>query len=120
MSVAGAGAVYDRGYRPYDGPRGLRGAARYALYKASIRRALGIRRSWRQKFAPFVDNWMQAKTFFPAQPTDRIGNMTRNNPKFRSPWNWNENFSLAKTFHFTEALRLDLRFEGFNVLNRVR
>jgi len=54
MSVLGAGAVYDRGYRPYDGPRGLRGAATYALYKASIRRALGIRRSWRQKFAPFV------------------------------------------------------------------
>ena len=48
------GAVYDRGYRPYDGPRGLRGAATLALYKASIRRALGIRRSWRQKFAPFV------------------------------------------------------------------
>jgi len=54
MSIAGAGAVYDRGYRPYDGPRGLRGSATYALYKASIRRALGIRRSWRQKFAPFV------------------------------------------------------------------
>jgi len=54
MSVGGAGAVYDRGYRPYDGPRGLRGAATYALYKASIRRALGIRRSWRQKFAPFL------------------------------------------------------------------
>ena len=48
------GAVYDRGYRPYDGPRGMRGAATYALFKASIRRALGFRRSWRQKFAPFV------------------------------------------------------------------
>ena len=49
-----AGAVYDRGYRPYDGPRGGRGAATLALYKASIRRALGLRRSWRQKVAPFV------------------------------------------------------------------
>ena len=55
MSLAGgAGAVYDRGYRPYEGPRGRRGAATFALYKASIRRALGFRRSWRQKFAPFV------------------------------------------------------------------
>jgi ABC-2 type transport system permease protein len=54
MSVTDGGAVYDRGYRPYDGPRGRRGAATFALYKASIRRALGIRRSWRQKFAPFV------------------------------------------------------------------
>lgn len=48
------GAVYDRGYRPYDGPRGGRRAATIALYKASIRRALGLRRSWRQKVAPFV------------------------------------------------------------------
>jgi ABC-2 type transport system permease protein len=49
-----AGAIYDRGYRPYDGPRGGRRAATFALYRASIRRALGLRRSWRQKVAPFV------------------------------------------------------------------
>ena len=56
MSVAEAaqGAVYDRGYRPYEGPRGRRGAATFALYKASMRRALGLRRSWRQKVAPFT------------------------------------------------------------------
>ena len=57
MSVLEAGrggAVYDRGYRPYEGARGQRGAATFALYKASLRRALGIRRSWRQKVAPFV------------------------------------------------------------------
>ena len=51
---AGDGAVYDRGYRPYEGPRGGEAAATLALYRASIRRALGIRRSWRQKVAPFV------------------------------------------------------------------
>ena len=36
MSVVSGdrGAVYDRGYRPYDGPRGLRGAATVALFKA--------------------------------------------------------------------------------------
>jgi ABC-2 type transport system permease protein len=53
-AATGQGAVYDRGYRPYDGPRGGRGAATFALFKASIRRALGLRRSWRQKIAPFV------------------------------------------------------------------
>ena len=53
-SQVGRGAVYDRGYRPYDGQRGRRGAATTALYKASVRRALGLRRSWRQKVAPFV------------------------------------------------------------------
>jgi ABC-2 type transport system permease protein len=48
------GAVYDRGYRPYEGERGGRTSARWALFRASIRRALGIRRPWRQKVAPFV------------------------------------------------------------------
>jgi len=54
LDTGGRGAVYDRGYRPYDGPRGRRGAATFALYKASMRRALGLRRPWRQKVAPFV------------------------------------------------------------------
>lgn len=53
-TTTATGAVYDRGYRPYDGPRGGRRAATLALYRASIRRALGLRRSWRQKVAPFV------------------------------------------------------------------
>ena len=49
-----AGRVYDRGYRPYDGELGGRSAARLALFRASVRRALGIRRSWRQKLFPWV------------------------------------------------------------------
>lgn len=52
--MSATGAVYDRGYRPYEGERGGRGAATLALYRASMRRALGLRRSWRQKVAPFV------------------------------------------------------------------
>jgi ABC-2 type transport system permease protein len=48
------GRVYDRGYRPYDGELGGRSAARLALFRASVRRALGIRRSWRQKLFPWV------------------------------------------------------------------
>jgi hypothetical protein len=51
-SVPATGAVYDRGYRPYDGVRGGRTAARNALLRASIRRAVGLRRPWRQKVAP--------------------------------------------------------------------
>jgi ABC-2 type transport system permease protein len=49
-----AGRVYDRGYRPYDGELGGRSAARLALGRASVRRALGIRRSWRQKLFPWL------------------------------------------------------------------
>ena len=48
------GAVYDRGYRPFEGQRGGRSEARLALLRASVRRALGFRRPWRQKVAPFV------------------------------------------------------------------
>jgi ABC-2 type transport system permease protein len=53
MSAPSAGAVYDRGYRPYEGERGGRGASRAALVRVSIRRALGLRRSWRQKVLPW-------------------------------------------------------------------
>ena len=70
----GQGAVYDRGYRPYDGPRGERGAATLALYKASIRRALGLRRPWRQKVAPFV---LLAVVTVPAIVNVGIGYVTR-------------------------------------------
>ena len=69
------GAVYDRGYRPYDGPRGQRGAAGFALYKASMRRALGIRRSWRQKVAPFL---LLGIVTIPAIVNVGIGYATRN------------------------------------------
>jgi len=75
MSAIGTGAVYDRGYRPYEGGRGGRGAARFALYKASMRRALGIRRTWRQKVAPFV---LLAVVTIPAIVNVGIGYVTRN------------------------------------------
>lgn len=75
MSAAG-GAVYDRGYRPYEGERGRRGAATLALYKASIRRALGLRRSWRQKVAPFS---LLAVVTVPAIVNVGIGYVTRDN-----------------------------------------
>lgn len=71
----GAGAVYDRGYRPYEGPRGRRGAATLALYKASMRRAVGIRRTWRQKLAPFV---LLGVVTIPAIVNVGIGYVTRN------------------------------------------
>ena len=78
MSVGTArGAVYDRGYRPYDGPRGGRRAAVLALWKASIRRAIGLRRSWRQKALPFG---LLAVVCIPAAVNVGIGYATRNSP----------------------------------------
>jgi ABC-2 type transport system permease protein len=76
MSQSGSlGAVYDRGYRPYEGLRGGREAATFALFKASIRRALGIRRSWRQKVAPFV---LLGIATIPAIVNVGVGYVTRN------------------------------------------
>lgn len=77
MSVAARGAVYDRGYRPYDGPRGGRRAAVLALWKASVRRAIGLRRTWRQKVLPFG---LLAVVCIPAAVNVGIGYATRNSP----------------------------------------
>lgn len=75
VPIAATGAVYDRGYRPYEGRRGGRRAATVALYRASIRRALGLRRSWRQKVAPFV---LLGIVTVPAIVNVGIGYLTRN------------------------------------------
>ena len=71
------GAVYDRGYRAYEGVRGGRAAARAALFRASVRRALGLRRPWRQKVAPFV---LLGLATVPAIVYVGVGYVTRNTP----------------------------------------
>lgn len=80
MSTASGalGAVYDRGYRPYEGPRGGRREGTLALYRASMRRALGIRRSWRQKVFPWV---LLAIATVPAIINVGIGYVTRDSPR---------------------------------------
>ncbi|MGH9722808.1 MAG: TonB-dependent receptor [Bryobacteraceae bacterium] len=90
-----------------------------------------------EKFDPAVDRYFRTPTtaswngdtptitsegWFPVQPRDRVGNMTKNNPKMRNFPLYNENISLAKTFvvwreHRTTA---DLRFEAFNLFNRTQ
>ena len=69
------------------------------------------------------DRFFQPSSFFGQQNTTalgrtRPGDATRLNPKARSPWSLVENFSLAKSFNFTESIRLDLRGEAFNAFNR--
>ncbi|MGH9632436.1 MAG: TonB-dependent receptor domain-containing protein [Bryobacteraceae bacterium] len=66
------------------------------------------------------DRYFQPKAFYGPQPLDRLGNATRLNPKSRAPWALQENFSLAKSFPFTESMRIDLRWEIFNAFNRSR
>jgi ABC-2 type transport system permease protein len=71
------GAVYDRGYRPYEDALGGRRSAVLALYLASIRRALGIRRSWRQKVLPWS---LLAIVTVPAIINVGVGYLTRDTP----------------------------------------
>jgi hypothetical protein len=74
----------------------------------------------RDRFDPQTDRFFQPASFFGPQPNDRIGNSTRFNPKLRLFPNYTENISVAKGFRFTERLRLDFRWEAFNLFNRVR
>ncbi|HEY8093852.1 MAG TPA: hypothetical protein VID93_08705 [Acidimicrobiales bacterium] len=71
------GAVYDRGYRPYEDRLGGQRAATFALYRASIRRALGLRRSWRQKVLPWT---LLAIVTVPAVINVGVGYLTRDTP----------------------------------------
>ena len=77
MSQTNAGAVYDRGYRPYDGPRLSRFGILRALWLASVRRALGLRRSWRQKLLPWL---LLAIVTVPAMVQVGVAYLTRDNP----------------------------------------
>ena len=46
------GEVFDRGYKHYDGPRLGRNHARRALIGYSVKRAMGIKKSWTAKIIP--------------------------------------------------------------------
>ncbi len=71
------GAVYDRGYRPYEGVRGGRSAGRWALWRLTLRRALGLRRSWRQKVLPWT---LLGLVTIPAAVDLGVRYATRNTP----------------------------------------
>ncbi len=71
-------------------------------------------------FDPQTDRFFQPATFFGAQPQDRLGNATRYNPRLRLFPSYTENISFAKTFGITEKLRMNFRWEMFNLFNRVR
>jgi hypothetical protein len=85
-----------------------------------------LAKSQGSKFDPSVDNFFvpYGSGPFPLQGTNTtlngLGNETRYNPKARLFPNLNENLSIAKTFPLKEKLRIDIRAEAFNVLNRVR
>jgi len=48
------GVIFDRGYKRYDGPRRGRSGAITSLIGYSMKRAMGIRKSWTAKILPFL------------------------------------------------------------------
>ena len=93
------------------------------IFNAIMRPAVDTYENWRapiagDKFDPNVDRFLKPANQFPAQPAAAFGNATRYNPEMRAFWNANESLSLAKTFHITESVRIDLRGEAFNLFNR--
>ena len=72
-----SGRVYDRGYRRYQGPRGGRRAAVRALWLGSLRRSLGLRRSWKQKVLPWL---LLVTAALPAAVFVGVGYITRHTP----------------------------------------
>jgi len=72
------------------------------------------------QFDPAVDRTIQPASFFPAQPANVMGNMTRYNPKFRANPILSNNLSFAKSFPIKEQIRLDFRTELFNAVNWAR
>jgi hypothetical protein len=69
------------------------------------------------EFNPRVDRYLDRTAF--VAPVAQLGNAPRMNGDVRRPWNMTENMSIAKTISMTNQLRLDVRFEAFNLLNRV-
>jgi hypothetical protein len=57
------GEVFDRGYKHYDGPRLGRRGAFFALVRYSIKRAVGIKKSWTAKIIPIL---LYVAAFVPA------------------------------------------------------
>jgi hypothetical protein len=97
----------------------------FPLFAGGNRPTVNTYEGWRapikgDQFDPAVDNFFQPVAFFGTQPTDRLGNMTRVNPKVNDFASFNENVSFARTFTFHEPARIEFRAEAFNVLNRVR
>jgi hypothetical protein len=93
------------------------------IFNGTTRPLIDTYENWRapiagEKFDPNVDRFLKPANQFPVQSAYEFGNETRFNPKVRAFWIATENVSVAKTFSITEAIRMDLRGEAFNVLNR--
>ena len=74
--------------------------------------------SWTGRFNPATDRYLNAKAFASPAP-DTFGTLKPYLPNLRGPVMANEDFGLIKRTPVAENVNLELRFEAFNVFNRV-
>jgi carboxypeptidase family protein len=102
-------------------PIGVTGPAPLAIFNGTNRpNVTGA--PWRpaiagDEFNPRVDRYLDRAAF--VAPVAQLGNAPRINGDVRRPWNMAENMSIAKTISMTGQVRMDVRLEAFNLLNRV-
>ncbi len=82
---ARAGAIYDLGYRAYDGPRLGRAAAVLALYTFTLRGAFGIGRRTSAKVVPVT---VTAFAYIPAIVQLGIAALLGSRIEIIAPWNY--------------------------------
>jgi hypothetical protein len=95
----------------------------FPIFNGGNRPTVPTYEGWRgaiagSKFDPAVDKFLQPASFFGTQPTDALGTMTRYNPKLRNWPGRGESVSLARSVKIGERVRVDIRGESFNLLNR--
>jgi hypothetical protein len=118
----GGAHTYSSGY-----PLALTNGVNYNIFNGRSPATITTYEGWvNTKSDP---NWKGGDRYFNAregyaplgiQSNVILGNATRYNPKAREPWIIEENFSVSKSFNFTESIRLDVRGEAFNALNHPR
>jgi hypothetical protein len=99
----------------------------FPIFAGANRPTITTYEGWRasysgDRFDPFAPGARYINAgVFPAQPTDRFGNMTRFNPNFRFLPNLNENLSIQKRFNIVgDKFYAQLRGEAFNLFNRTQ
>jgi hypothetical protein len=99
----------------------------FPIFAGANRPTITTYEGWRaayqgDRFDPFATGARYInRDAFPAQPTDRFGNMTRYNPSFRFLPNLSENVSLQKRFNIGgDRVYAQLRGEAFNLFNRTQ
>ncbi|MFN9918932.1 MAG: TonB-dependent receptor domain-containing protein [Acidobacteriota bacterium] len=99
----------------------------FPIFAGANRPTISTYEGWRasysgDRFDPFAPGARYInRDVFPAQPTDRLGNMTRFNPNFRFLPNLSENLSIQKRFNLgSDRIYAQLRGEAFNLFNRTQ